>query len=386
MKRLMVLALAAVALVGCGKRDVHRSEKKDDAVITITQDNRTYDQLTTNDVLVRVNGAELTKGEVERQIAFRIALAKLRLAAKFDAQREAKMRYDMRRTSDQQFIMQELMRAYALSNGVTVTEADRGPMREKLVKTYAKGGNYRKLVKSLSQENKAILGEGVDRELWVQKGREKLTADNMKPVEDAEVAKRREGFVKYNERANAVLAKAWLDATNVWKRATDGYPFEKLVELYENGDVEHASAEAEWVDIKASDYKDDKELFRVLTKTPEGAIPPPFEGDNGVMVVKMLKVTPANPSEGQPEALYRLAKIHFELPEIWTVQSDAELRTDLEAIHRKEAFAKGIKALVDASKIDYPCGTNLFPRVSRRRSPMPAEVQRRLPKGMKLPE
>jgi len=382
--KMLAVAIAVVVLAGCGKDDSAKSDNKDDAVIAIAQDNRTYDQLATNDVLVRVNGAELTKGEVERQIEFRMALAKLRQDVKLDARREAKMRYDMRRTSDQQFIMQELMKAYALSNGVTVTEADRAPMREKLVKMYARGGNYRKLVNSLSRESKAILGEGVDRELWVQKGREKLTADNMKPVEDAEVAQRREYFVKYNERANAALAKTWEDASNVWKKATGGYPFEKLVEQYENGDVEHISAEAEWGDIKASDYKDDKELFRVLKKTPEGCIPPPFEGDNGVLVVKMVKVTPADAEHAEP--LYLLSKIHFELPEIWEVQSDAELRTDLETIHRKQAFGKGVKALVDASKIEYPCGTNLFPRVSRRRPPMPAEARRRLPKGVALPQ
>lgn len=383
MKRLMIAVTAAAMLAGCGENEAAKSDKKDDAVITITQDSRTYFELSTNDVVVRVNGADLTKGEVERQIAFRLALAAMR-PKKPDAQTEARMRNDMLRTCDQQFIMQELMRAYALSNGVTVTEQDRVPMRAQLVRQYARGGNYRKLVQKLSDENKAILGNGVDRELWVKKGREKLTADNMKPVADEEVAKRRAYFEDYNVRAKAALTKTWADATNVWKKATGGYPFEKLVEQYENGEVEHVSAEAEWGDIKASDYKDDKELYRVLTKTPEGCIPPPFEGDNGVLVVKMLKVTP--PEEGQAEPLYRLAKIHFELPEIWEVETDAEIRTDLETIHKREAFQKGIKALVDASKIEYPCGTNLFPRAKAKRRPqIPAAAQNRLPRGMKLP-
>jgi len=384
MKRLMIAMAAVAVLAGCGKEDAAKSDKKDGAVVTIINDKRTYVELSTNDVLVRVNGTELTKGEVERQIAFRIALAKLR-SAKFNATIEARLSRDMRQTCDQQFIMQELLKAYALSNGVTVTEADRAPMRERLVKMYTRGGNYRKLVKSLSQENKAILGEGVDRELWVQKGRAKLVAANLKPVEDKEISERRAYFTKYNERANAALAKTWEEATNAWKKATGGYPFEKLVEQY--GTVEHVSTDGEWGDLKASDFQDDKELFRVMTTTPEGTIPPPFEGDNGVMVVKMLKITPASTEKGQTEPLYRLSKIYFELPEIWEVETDEEIRADIEKIHDREAFQRGITALVNASKIEYPCGTNLFPRASaKRRPPIPAEARKRIPRGVKISE
>lgn len=350
MKRsLMVLAVTAL-LFGCSEKEASKPAKP-----SVPKGTLTYEKMATNDVIVIVNGQALTKGAAELQIAVQQEAAKLankniRLT---DLERQ---RTKALRGMEKLFIERRVMLDEAARRGITLTAEDRKAIRDRFAKSVLKGrALYGLVVGKLDAEKRAELDRGLDFDMLVQKVSAELAKECAVKVTPAEAEKKYKDIEAYNVGAVAEETQIWKNATNVWERIQRGESFEQAALRSTTGN-EHANSDMEWGDFDLDFFKGDRELCHYLSVMPEGTVTPPVPGDNGVLLVKLLKKIPADFSADQVKPRYRLAKIFFELPETYTLGTVEELRQEMEHALSEKAFKERVAALVAAAKIEYPNG------------------------------
>lgn len=366
MKPFLAILLAAMVL-GCDSKKSESASGSDRTTLGA----RTYFQLPKDAVLVSVNGIKLTKGDLESRVGCQLALLKARGKAIRDVE---KARQRLLMTGIGQFTGEALLAEIGASGDAPVTAEERKGKLDEFAQRLSNVTNFEAVAGRLTADERKELRAEAGRQILAARGKAVLTKRNYKPIAADEVAKRRTYFQNYNRIATATNALIYAQATNVWKRLQSGESFESL---YADLDGKGITVDETPCEIKASDYADDKTYHAVLTTTSVDVLVPPFEGDNGLLVLKMIDILPADASVGRAEPAYVIQRVFFELPEFWEVQTDEELRADVETIHNREAFEKGWKDLVSAAKVEYPSGTtNLFPRASQKRNRMKKGLRR----------
>lgn len=363
MRMLIYMGLTALVLIGCGK-------KADETAPAVR---KAYAELAPSDVMVRVNGKDLLKSHVEEEIAYKIGVLRAVSGLVGPKQIEAARR-QIAKSAVRQFISDVVLEDAARVRGVKRTEADFEFVKGAFTNSLPKGMTYEKVVASLSAaDRRAFLGR-MERDTLKQAMRNALMAEQKVTVDDAEIRARQKAISEANETAMATNRLLWAMATNTWRRIEAGEPFEKVAARL--ADVDHMTADVEWGPLNGSDYVDDPELYKYITTLPIGGLTPPFEGDNGILILRLKKVLPPDPKENRKETQYVFNKVFFELAETWKVEPEEESRRLLTLFKADEAYRQALKALTDAARIEYPNGKISFndPRRRMSRRDIPANV------------
>lgn len=350
MTRLMITIAFVAVLAGCGEKEAANPAKP-----SVPKGTLTYETMATNDVIVVANGVPLTKGDVERQIAVQKEL--VRIANPHMKLTEIERRANsFRRGAERLHIQRRTMVAEAERRGFIVTENDRKEMREGFAKRVLRGrAKYGLLAGKLDADKRAALDAGLDLDVLCQKVNDAIRKECRVVVTQEEAEKKFHDIEAYNARAKADEAKIWKSASNVWERIRGGEDFEKAAVRVMDGN-EHVNSDMDWGEFELDFFKDDTALCHYLTVMPEGTVAPPLPGDNGILIVKMLAKLPVDFGTGRLKPHYRLAKIFFELPEFYPLESVDALKVELEKMRMDDAFKKKISELEAAVKLEYPNG------------------------------
>lgn len=266
-------------------------------------------------------------------------------------------------------LTETVIRAYAATNGIAPLVTDREEARmlfqrgcqNELVPwvTFAKdftGDAGKELASEI--ENAAILS-AVRRNFFEK---------NKIVVSDEEMLKCKDWLTDYNARATSTNAVIWANASNVWQRIVKG---EMTLEEAANKYSEDADdrENGEWAAFPLNTFSDEPELAKTIARMTPGDITPPIEGDNGLMILKLVGIEkPEKPTD--PER-YVLARVFFRLPEFYSVSEGEALKEEMLATKRDRAFAEFVEALTKSVKLEYVNGKEIFDRAhTAAQSPM----------------
>lgn len=145
-------------------------------------------------------------------------------------------------------------------------------------------------------------------------------------IPDSYVDQQLENFRLYNENVIKTNVLVFARATNVWEQLKAGASFKKMAVKYTELD-EDRETQGFWGAVDSRQLTDEPELIAWCKKLKVGEFSPPFEGDNGVMIIRLEDVQ----DEGRE---FHLSRIYFMLAESRTPASRERI---LQAAYEKYA-------------------------------------------------
>ena len=306
-------------------------------------------------VLVRVNGVNITRSQLDRHVDMMVALLKNKrkntppdVIAKFK-------RKNLKPLSDEIYQRTVLRTCLAASN-VTITAQAKAAVEKECLR------NFGKRKQSMDELKVYVAKAGFAKEFNANidfdiRLRSFLTTvySNDYYVSQSELAKVRANVAAFNKRADATntLVKAY--AAKILARAKAGEDFAKLADAYtQDPDLEKKNGGA-MGDCDESDFPDEKHVWRTLSELPVGGISDLMQLEDGYAIFKVIKRNTVAESE-TGDASLTLARIFFRRAYKFPEQTDDELRGDVEREKRAALMSKVYKAFRAQSKVSYPNG------------------------------
>jgi len=193
----------------------------------------------------------------------------------------------------------------------------------------------------------------VDKELKVQLRQE---------IPDAELDKIIDERDAYNKRSEKKNTEIFAFATNVWL----GIVADKATNAFELAAAkldgrEHVTYDAEWNGLSDEIFKAEPSIRKLLPTMEAGDVTPPVEGDNGLVILKLVRKGFTGGFGTQPrQASYDFKKIFFALPS-FAEEPPRELFARRIADKRTAQAAKAaIEARRNSVTVNYPKGKVVF--------------------------
>ena len=186
-------------------------------------------------------------------------------------------------------------------------------------------------------------------------GKEGILKESEITVDEALVSQCISNAAVYKVKAIAELKKVHAEATNVCKRARAGEDFAKLAAEFSADDG--AETDATWGTFDENQLVGEG-IDETVLKMKVGEVSDPVEADNGLLVLKLDRrdKDPSDPADVK----YVISRIAFRLPLQLEEQTPDEIRADLRESARKRLFQERFEALKAKAKIEYPFGKNIL--------------------------
>ena len=262
-----------------------------------------------------------------------------------------------------------VLREYAATNGIRATDADRREARQAFqLGCQNDFVSWNAFVKNFEDEAREQLDEEIESAALLGAIRRDFFTRNKIVVSDEEVADCKKWTADYNARAMMTNAVIWATASNVWKSIVAGTTtLEEAANKYseDENDVENG----EWASFSLDAFSDEPELAKTISRMSPGDITPPIEGDNGLMILKLVAIEKGEkPSE---PLRFTLSRIFFHLPEFYSLVAEEDLKREMLTTKKEKTFAAFVEALTKAVKLEYVSGEDIFKRAhDAARSPM----------------
>ena len=297
-------------------------------------------------VLARANGQELTKAELERELAFHLRLKKHRKPS-LSAMEVQNFSLSFRRGAPRQFVRESLLAEAAAAAGVTNATATLAKYRSAALRNFK--GRKDKTFDDLKQAkgiDGARLEAQIEREALVESLRAHWVVEQpfeLAPDYPAEfIAK----VIRMNEQAAQTNALQFVKATNVWERLKAGEDFTKVgcetTELEEDRE-----GDLEWGDYDTDAFEEAPELLAALKAIKPGGFTPPIEADNGIVIVRLDDVD-------TEDGMMSLSRIFFHEAVVYEVPTPEQVVANAKREHEQKVFAERMEQLWKAAKIEFP--------------------------------
>jgi parvulin-like peptidyl-prolyl isomerase len=256
----------------------------------------------------------------------------------------------------EEFIVKTLLCGDAKEKGAVVTPAIRSGYEKNVVKTFGKAGQtidafYAKLGKSADAMKKMT-----EMDLQLE-ALTRQTYSNEVSATEAEVDEVVKRLEDANARATLTNAVVYARASNVWQRVKSGEDFGKMADQYSEDDQKEPGGV--WGDFTRKDFADNPNFCEMVFSLPVGGVSEPVDADGGLILVKVLKKTPAQ-SLTEPEQV-SLAEIFFHLPLFYEISREY-IANDIRHTKQGEFFRKLVGRLREQAEIEYPNGKDVFPK------------------------
>ena len=305
---------------------------------------------------IEVNGIALTGSEVEREIAFRLALVEFHKPKMSDAGLE-KARRRISASVTNEIVSGLLFQSAAARRGVCANEAMTNGVLARYRRTFAPGaGGLATLTRRLAQADLAtVFTNCLRRDLAREAYLAALHGDELK-VGEQDVDALLGRIKRFNEVAAATNALAHAKATNLWRRVQSGEDFARLADAESEDSEKRAGGEIG--ECEKVDFDGIPGYWESVSKLKTGDVSPVLRTDVGLEIVKAL--TPLAPSENTGMPSRRLARIYVRLPMFHPEWTRGEARQELEGERRKEALKKafdeacaGSDVLINGERRDF---------------------------------
>lgn len=285
---------------------------------------------------IDVDGRALTGGEVEREIAFRLALVRFRKPKMADTAL-GKARRRIAASVTNELISGLLFQSAAARHGVCADEAVTNAVLARYRRTFAPGRDgLAKLERRLAQDGLAgVFTNCLARDLAREAYLAAFHGDEL-DVREKDVDALLERIRRFNETAAATNALAHAKATNLWRRVQSGADFAKLADA-ESEDPDREPG-GEIGECEKVDFEGIPGYWDAVSKLGAGEVSPVLRTDVALELVKAL--TPLAPSENTGEPARRLARIYIRLPAFHPEWTRDDARKELARETRQDVLRK----------------------------------------------
>jgi len=362
MKRAMtcfVLGGVLLAAAGCGK--------KKPAGIIVAEKQRAMSELAPNDVVVSVNGEALTKKDYEAQVALYMALFAYATPnaqkQKLDAFRRTREPKTVLEFVNTQLALQEARRLKISASPDDVKKAE-----EAIVSGYTKGRKtpddfYRALGAHTERFKRQVKTD-----LLVKETRKALYADRI-AVSESDIDGIEKKITDWNAvylLSNQVVVARGEEIVRQLRAGADFAETAKAVSQHqpEDGVLWGEFARSEIADAKLADL-----AFRL----PVGSVSDPVDTEEGLVIIKVLERTDGAQVESAIAlnvATVKLARILLLMYNAAEELTRPQIREALEKDRLSKVQQEWMLKLWQSARVEYPNGTNFWPRVSSQRGGM----------------
>lgn len=362
MRQFQIYLLAAgLLLSGC------REERRVPGVYVETDSPKTLETMAEKDVFVIVNGKSLNKGLFSTFCSLQEKLYRLHSAIALDRVSEKADGY--RRRNEQRWyeelIRRELMRQEADRLNVMASTGMVDKAERRMMSFVRRPKNdFENLTNFLNGVEFDLLKQHLVDDVRSDCLRTLSATNDFETVTDEEVDFRIEDIRKFNERAEKLNAKSREKGVQFKADVLAGKgKFSALTK--ERAQVHPEFGEA-WEDVQINEYPEDSPLHIWLKTAAPGDISDPIDLDDGLAVVGFVALLDADVPEGVPPIkLYRLVRCTFYAYEKTEEKSRDEVRKMIKA-EKRDAVQKELGSRIfDAAVIEFPHGTDLFPKVQK---------------------
>ena len=351
LKTLAVIEIAFLIGLGCSKSETVVNGESKGA-------NSSFAALRDEDVLVRVGKNEFTKASFKRLCALRTRMLELANAGKM--QRELNKNAIELQTLvayPSKVTVETCISDYAATNGISVAKEHIDAAR----KLFQKASNkpflsWKSFLKNFSGVALEELESEVAKMAMQNAVRQWYFMKNPVVVTDEEAADCQKWIADYNARAAQTNSVIWANASNIWQQIVKKQiAFEDAANKYTQDECEPVNGE--WAAFTLDAFADEPRLARTIKNMVPGEITPPIEGDNGLMILKLVGID--EPKDGGASR-YMLSRVFFRLPEFYETVSTAELKKEMFKTKEGKTFVKFVDGLTKIVGMEIVCDKNIF--------------------------
>lgn len=358
-----IVIVAVFAISGCG---FHDSAKKPG--LYVAERSVSMAELTPDDVLFRVNGVDIEKARFERRmrIVEKIYRHKKGLS-KEDNPKSLKRHLEASAPGVLQHLLaEELLHQGAAARGIVPTKADCIRAYVEFGKTMGRGDwNESSILRKFGKDDGCYLVSMITNSAVSMAFRRAWSTNDLEVVSEETIddfLNRLEVFNKDSEHRNA---KSRSRAMEVREKILAGeISFVEAARKWANVSPEHGEA---WGEFRLSEFGEEEEIHKWLSTAKVGDISYPVDLDDGLALVGVVAITPADLPPGfPPENDYTLVKCTFYAYQTAEKLTREEARKYLLDQRRLQVSDELGKQLYAEAVIEMPNGNDFF--VSRKKT------------------
>ena len=347
------LAVAALAVAGCGKKDDGAAAT--DAPKAAAKAETKAAPVDPNAVMVSVNGKTITRGKIDADVEAILKMQKAQIPP--EQMDEAKKVYGERLA--QQFLMQTLLLDEANKKGVKVSDEDRKKLEAEFVKANASRPGAPKSFAEMAEKSPFGKERGlkdIEDSLKIQKLLEQEVTSKIKIDEK-----------KVDEMVNDAQKKA-LDAEakiRTLKKSFDGLTGAALTNKFAEVAKANSACPSKEKGGDLGEFTHGqmvKEFDEVAFKSEPFKVSDPVKTQFGWHLIMVTKKTPAVEAKGDTPASPEKVQASHILLGARAVPSKEQVLQGMKRQQEQQAMGKYFEGLRAAAKIEAPGYPNLLPK------------------------
>ena len=304
-RQMAVLAVVVCCLVGCFWREA--------ADVAIAE----------------LDGRKLTCSDCEAKIALRLKLFRLANPA---ADEETLSAYEtrLRRSAVDRFVEESVVHEESARLKISAHDDE----------VCVQLDRFAPLLDRLTRDERTLLNAAAREEALACATRQAWMSSCEVSVSPEELQAAQVRVAEYEALVAATNAAVYARATNAWMRLVAGEPFVSVARQFNEAEGLDP-ADIEWGDFRLTDLADERDLVSAIDRLSVGDFTPPVQGDNGLMIVRMV----ARGNE-DPERTITLERIFFHL----AAETEPLMTDEIEHRLRQAKAAEAWHALIVARR------------------------------------
>ena len=366
--------IAAVLLVsGCGKDEQRAPGLYVDETKSILMKD-----LSPRDVIVRINGVDITKKDFLVRRSLNEKVYRLRNKIELGVKNKKVRAYiqSEQKSIPDEYIRHELVRQAADAAGIEVSE-------KRLKAEFKKFLNYIGRPKDSMEKIVALVGEDEGRVLldFMRDGiraevlRDRSATNGYYTVTDEMVSNHMARITAWNKNADRLNAKSRKKAMQFKEKVLKGGDFAELGKRFAQINPDYAE---KWESFQLMELTDEDSQLREWLKTAnKGDVSDPIDLDDGIAIVKVVDKwkEPQGPGH-EPVDEFELVRCTFKAYQSTLVETEDEIRRQYLIELQKHLAVQLGERLWKEAVIEFPNGCDFFGKIKKSKSVETSEYLR----------
>lgn len=312
-----------------------------------------YDSLSTNDIIVVVDGKALTKADLEERVALATTIAKAQGRLLGNSQLPA-IRLRLLRSEAGRYVSETLLLNAAKKSGVETTSNAVEAVKQLMASADGEALSFETFAGRFSGQNRKALDARVDEGALIYSYVMSIAGQSTQ-VAEADI----DDVVEYakNKKAlsESVLEKQRQKAADIFKKLQGGEEFEDLAADSYTADEDFGTGE--WGDFAMPSLEQlSPGIAKAVSTLNLGEFTRPIEMEDAIYIVKLAGVTRSSDGVASHDIM-SLKRIVVPLPMLYEVGSREEIRGQLlrERVDKYQTETL-LPELLKSARIEYPNG------------------------------
>lgn len=354
-REFLIISVVLLLLTGCSRHQpgVYLGEKE-----------KAYNELSDHEVIIEVDGAKFCKADAEAYVSLRKKIFSL-LSPRSDVKNLEHYGNKVRRRAVQDWMYKTLFIKKVDKEGIVPSSEDYDRHQDFM------SAVLRKKIRNTEEGARNVLGEDFAQFSKEMEGEVKLWAlyrvNGLTDVKPNLISNHLERISRHNEFVAQSNKLVEAEGARIFKELKEGLDFVKAVKMYSqetnplnNGDMGWCTAEE----------IDEEEINSAVFTTAVNSVIGPFDTEDGLQILRV---------EGH-DALEPVEKCRNKIPTVKLRRIRLRMLLPVKNITGREAYREIVKTRIESFKrteslklkneavIYYPYGTNLFPKIHKKRS------------------